>query len=289
MELYNFWIIITGTIVAVSCALLGSFLVLRNMAMVGDAISHAVLPGIAISFLLTGSKDSLPMLIGAGILGVITTFIIEWMHSKLKLQEDASIGVAFTFMFALGVILITKFADKIDLDQDCVLYGDLSMIPFEQWIINGIDIGPEAFYTGLINLLLLIGLIVFCYKELFITSFDPSYAKFIGINAGFWHYVLMSSLSFTTVASFDSVGAILVVAFLVVPPATAFLITTSLKKMLLLSTFFALLSVGVGYSFSAIFDSSIAGSMATIAGLIFVIVWVGKWFLERNKKIESVG
>lgn len=284
------WIILTGALVAVSCGLLGSFLLLRKMAMVGDAISHAVLPGIVISFLITGTRESLPMLIGAGIIGVLTTFLIEMMHSKLKLQEDASIGVTFTFLFALGVILISQFADKIDLDQDCVLYGDLAMIPFDQLTLkSGLELGPRAFYISLINLILIITVIIIAYKEFVITTFDNSYAKFIGISATLWHYVLMSCVSFTTVTAFESVGAILVVAFLVVPAATAYLLTNKLKTMLLLSALFGLLSSIGGYYLATYFDSSIAGAMSVVAGILFSFVFVYTKFTSRNiKQIELV-
>nr|WP_317170087.1 metal ABC transporter permease [Rhodocytophaga rosea] len=124
-----FWIILAGSLVAVCCSLLGCYLILRKMAMVGDAISHAVLPGIVLAFLFTGSRDSVPMLLGAGILGVLCTFLIEFFHTKARLQTDASIGVTFTWLFALGVILITVFAGQVDLDQDCVLYGEIAYIP----------------------------------------------------------------------------------------------------------------------------------------------------------------
>ncbi|HSY61427.1 MAG TPA: metal ABC transporter permease, partial [Cytophaga sp.] len=124
----DLYIILTGTLVAVSCSILGTFLVLRKMAMVGDAISHAVLPGIVLSFFITGSRDSIWMLIGAGLMGIFTTLVIEWLHKKTKLQEDASIGVTFTFLFALGVLLISYFAENIDLDQECVLYGEIAYV-----------------------------------------------------------------------------------------------------------------------------------------------------------------
>jgi len=283
------WIILTGALVAISCGLLGSFLLLRKMAMVGDAISHAVLPGIVISFLITGSRESIPMLIGAGLIGVLTTFLIEMMHSKLKLQEDASIGVSFTFLFALGVILISQFADKIDLDQDCVLYGDLAMIPFDQISFgSGIDIGPRAFYISLINLVLIIAFIIISYKELLITTFDQSYASFIGISATAWHYALMSSVSFTTVTAFESVGAILVVAFLVVPAATAYLLTNKLKQMLFLSALFGILSSVGGYYLSSYYDSSIAGAMSVVAGLLFAIVFAYTRLSNSRKTVEKL-
>ena len=142
-----FWIILTGALVAVSCGLLGCFLILRRMSMVGDAISHAVLPGIVISFLLSGSRETIPMLLGAGMTGLLATLIIEYFHRKAKLQTDASIGVTFTFLFAIGMVLISVFAGQVDLDQDCVLYGEIAYVPIDLWITqNGVNMGPRPVY-----------------------------------------------------------------------------------------------------------------------------------------------
>ena len=166
-----FWIIITGSLVAITSGLLGCFLILRRMAMVGDAISHAVLPGIAIAFLISGSRNSVPMLIGAAAFGMLCTVLIELFHKKAKLQEDASIGISFTWLFAIGVILITYFADKVDLDQECVLYGDITFINFETWLNI-----PTAVWMlgGLFTII--IAFIVIGYKGLYLTTFDPDYA-----------------------------------------------------------------------------------------------------------------
>lgn len=265
-----FWIILSGSLVAVSCSLLGCYLILRKMAMVGDAISHAVLPGIVLAYLFTGSRDSVPMLLGAGILGVLCTFLIEFFHTKAKLQSDASIGVTFTWLFALGVILITVFAGQVDLDQDCVLYGEIAYIPLDLIVSpGGAMLGPKTVWLMGITLLIIIIFIVTGYKPLFLTTFDPGFAASIGISTLLWHYLLMGAVSLTTVAAFESVGAILVVAFLVAPPATAYLLTHNLKHMLLISSLIGILTATLGYYLAVWLDGSIAGAMATISGLLF--------------------
>src|SRR5687768_18460531 len=174
------YIILTAALVSVSCALLGCFLILRKMAMVGDAISHAVLPGIVLAFLISGSRDSFTMLIGAGLIGIVTTFLIEFLHKKARLQTDASIGVTFTWLFAVGVVLISLFAGKVDLDQDCVLYGEIAYVPLDViFTPDGENIGPKAIY---VMSFILIGIVIFIslfFKELFLTTFDPAYAKAI--------------------------------------------------------------------------------------------------------------
>ena len=277
------WIIICGSLIAVSCGLLGCYLILRKMAMVGDAISHAVLPGIVLAYLLSGSRETLPMLIGAAVLGVLTTVLIEVFYKKARLQIDASIGITFTWLFAIGIILISLFAGQVDLDQDCVLYGEIAYVPLDLWITgNGINMGPRTVWISGTLLLLVLLFIWRGYKGLFITTFNEEFAKAIGIGVAFWHYALMGAVSLTTVVSFESVGAILVVAFLIVPPATAYLITTELKKMLLLTSLFGILSALGGYYLASLINGSIAGAMATVAGGLFFTTWA--YTLIKKKK-----
>lgn len=271
----TFWIILTGSLVATCCSLLGAFLILRKMSMVGDAISHSVLPGIVIAFFIAGSMQSIWMLVGAGILGVLTTFLIEFFHQKGKLQTDASIGVTFTWLFALGVILITYYAGNAHIDQDCILHGEIAYVPIDLvYTSGGVPIAPKAILIlGFVLILILLFISLF-YKELFITTFDPGYAKAIGLSTSTWHYLLMSFVSLTTVAAFESVGAILVVAFLITPSASAYLITHNLKNMLLLGVLFGILSAAGGYLLSSWLNGSIAGAMVTTSGVIFAFCYL---------------
>jgi len=184
MNLDEFYIIITGISVSVACALIGCVLVLRKMAMLSDAISHAVLPGIVAAYLISGTRNSLAMLVGAMLAGVLCTSLVELLHKKAKLQTDSSIGVTFTWLFALGVILLTAFAGQVDLDQDCVLYGEIALTPFDVITLgNGLELGPRSAYImfGVIAIILVV--FVFCRKELFATSFDPSFSEVIGIKS----------------------------------------------------------------------------------------------------------
>ena len=264
------------------------------MAMVGDAISHAVLPGIVIAFFLTGERDSFTMLLGAGALGVFTTFLIEFLHRKGGLQTDASIGVTFTWLFALGIILISVFAGQVDLDQDCVLYGEIAYVPIDLWITgNGTIMGPRAIYTSGAVLLIVILFVIFGYKELYLTTFDPAFAGTLGISTVIWHYLLMGAVSLTTVASFESVGAILVVGLLIAPPATAYLLTDSFRKMLFISAFLGILVSFLGYYLAVAMDGSIAGAMTTVAGFLFMLAFLfspkeGLLMKQKRHKSESV-
>ncbi|KPV60077.1 iron ABC transporter, partial [Paenibacillus sp. A3] len=212
----DFWILLTAALVACSCSLLGCFLVLRKMAMIGDAISHSVLPGIVLAFLFSGSRDSLWMMLGASVIGLVTVFLIQWFHQN-GVQSDASIGVVFTALFAVGVVLVSLYTRQVDLDLDCVLYGEIIHVPWETVEWNGIDIGPKAVWGLGIVLTLSASIIGLFYKQFKICAFDPAMAAAVGIPVALFHYLLMGLVSMTTVASFESVGAILVVGMLVVP------------------------------------------------------------------------
>jgi len=281
-----FWIILTGSLIAISCGLLGAFLVLRKMAMIGDAISHAVLPGIVLAYLLSGSRETLPMLLGAAVLGVLTTVLIELFYHKAGLQMDASIGITFTWLFALGIILISLFAGQVDLDQDCVLYGEIAYVPLDLWVSgSGLNFGPRTTWISGVLLLFILLFIGFGKKALFITTFNPEYAGALGISVAFWHYALMGAVSLTTVISFESVGAILVVAFLIVPPSAAYLLSNQLKPMLLITALIGVLSALGGYFLAAKINGSIAGAMASVSGLIFFLTWI--WVSWKKKRGEK--
>src|SRR5687768_13945773 len=139
------WIALMGVFVATACGLVGNYLILRRMALVGDAISHSVLPGLVIAFLVAGTRSSGAMFIGALAAGIVTTVIIEAIHRNSRIKQDSAIGIAFTTLFAIGVILISLFAGQVDLDQECVLYGEIGSVPLEaSTIIAGKAIGPAA-------------------------------------------------------------------------------------------------------------------------------------------------
>lgn len=241
--------------------------------MIGDAISHSVLLGIVLAFLLTHSLGALPMFIGAAVMGLITTFIIQLVHQG-GAQEDAAIGVTFTGLFALGVVLLTLLAGDVHLDTQHVLYGEIAYVPWDILVWNGVELGPRAVWiVGGVFLLTLLVTGLF-YKEFKLCAFDPVLAATIGIPVTLLHYVQMTLVSLTTVAAFDSVGAILAIAMLIAPGATAYLLTDRLERMLGLSVAVGILSAVVGYGFAVWLDVSISGSMATAAGVLFALAFL---------------
>lgn len=276
--------LVTVLAIAWSCSLLGAFLVLRKVVMVGDAISHSVLPGIAIAYVFSQSFDSYFILLGAAVFGVFTTVIIDFFHKKLKLQEDASIGITFTWLFALGVIIISLFTEKnTDLDQDCVLFGDLGISFLDKIIVGGLFYGTRSMCMIFPIFILILGFIIKGWKGLQLISFDVEYAKSKGVNVSFWHYSFMLLVSVTTVMSFESVGAILVVGLLSIPPATAFLISEKLNKLLVLSCVFSTLACVLGILGSINFDVTMSSSIVVVSGILFVIVWLTKYVFSNLK------
>lgn len=271
----DLWVIITAILASIACGVIGSFLVLRQNAMLGDAISHAVLPGLVIAFLVTSSRGVVPMIIGAAAMGLATAYLTEALERTRHVYRDGALGIVFTFLFAVGVILVAVYADQIDLDQDCVLFGEIAYTPWDIAVVGGKSIGPRAVWIlGGIALANLAFIAIF-YKQLKICSFDPAMARAVGINERLWHYLLMTMVSLTVVAAFESVGAILVVAMLIVPGATAYLLTDRLSTLLVLSGLFGIASAIGGFFVASRLDASIAGSIAVVGGVMFTAVIAG--------------
>ena len=271
MSIEAFYIILTGALVAASSALLGSFLVLRKMAMLGDAISHAVLPGIVVAFLLSGQRENLSLLIGAAASGLLATFLIELLHRKARLQEDASIGISFTWLFAIGILLISTYTGQVDLDQECVLYGEIAYVPLDQISLGSWWTGPRPLLISGLLFLVSLGYIIISFKGLKLLSFNQDHARSLGVRTQVWHFSFMAMVSLVTVLAFEIVGAILIVAFLVVPAATAYLWSRSLIPMLILAVVFGVLSALGGYYLALGLDGSIAGAMVSVAGILMAI------------------
>jgi manganese/zinc/iron transport system permease protein len=264
-------IILTAVLVAVPCALLGTLLVLRQMAMMGDAISHAVLPGIVLAFFISESLGSLTALVGAGVFGLLAAVLVEALRNTGRVKEDSSIGIVFTALFALGVFLISRFARDVHLDLNHVLYGEIAFSPLNTLVVGGLNLGPRSLWTLGIVTVLAAGMVLLLYKELKIATFDPGLAAAVGLSPVLVHYLLMGAVSVTTVGAFDSVGAILVVAFLIVPPATAYLLTERLSRMMVLAVALGGASAVTGYYLAAVLDVAIAGMMAVVAGALFML------------------
>jgi manganese/zinc/iron transport system permease protein len=274
MSLPQFEIILVATVTAAACAMPGVFLVLRRMAMMSDAISHTILLGIVIGFFITENLAHPLLILGATITGILTVSLVELLQKTRLVREDAAIGLIFPFLFSIAVILISRYAGQVHLDTDAVLLGELAFTPFNRLTLWGVDAGPLAFYLmGGILVMNLVLLTVF-YKELKLVTFDAGLAAALGFAPALIHYGLMGMVSITAVAAFDTVGSILVVAMMIAPPATAYLLTDRLPVMIGLSIVLGAVSAVFGYWLAHLLDASIAGSMAVMMGFIFGLAFL---------------
>ena len=306
---YDGWIILIGVLAAVACALPGAWLVVRGMGLMGDAISHAVLPGIAIGFMISGTRSGGWMFAGAAISGVAAALLSQVVHRWGRVEHGAAMGLVFTAFFSLGLLLIVQTADTVDLDVNCVLYGAIEMAPLDVVTIAGwpmevigitsMDV-PRIVIPLTVMVLINLLVIVVLYKELLLSAFDASLSSTQGFDARWLHYGVMALTAATCVACFEAVGSIITVALIVAPPAAALLLSRRMSVVLLISVVIGGAAAVLGH-LSAItlpglilgrqVDTSSAGMMAVMAAVLFVIVAmvapqrgvVSRWIFRRRQ------
>lgn len=277
------WTIVMGSLVAVSCGWIGCYLILRGLALIGDAISHTLLLGIVIAFLLTGQVSGVAMFIAAAVTGVLTTSLIEFVQRSSRIKEETAIGIVFTSLFALGVVLLSTLASHAHIDTQHVLFGDIAFALLDQTTIVG-RLVPVAVCQMSLVVLGLGTLIVLFYKELLINAFDPQMAEVMGLYPRAFRYGLMAVLSITVVGGFTAVGAVLVVAMLIAPAATAYLITTRLRNMFIVSAFVGCLSSLIGFHVAYWLSVSTGGAMVCVACGLFSLAFL---FAPRDGIVAS--
>ncbi|WP_347489033.1 metal ABC transporter permease [Desulfoscipio sp. XC116] len=287
----QFEIQLIATLTAVACSLPGVFLVLRGMSMMSDSITHTILLGIVLAFFLTNDLSSPLLIMGAALMGVITVWLTETLNRTRLLSEDAAIGIVFPLLFSVAIILITRYAGSVHLDTDAVLLGELAFAPFDRLVVSGMDLGARAIYTSGVILLLNLLVIVVFFKEFKLVTFDPMLAAVLGFSPVLVHYGLMTMISLTAVGAFEAVGSVLVVAFMIGPPVTAYLLTDDLKQMLILSGTAGAVNGILGYQTAAFLDASIAGSMAVVTGVVFCLAFIfapqrGLVSVLRRRKLQ---
>ena len=258
---------------AAACAVLSPFLVLRKLSMVSDAISHSVLLGIVIAFLIVKDVGSPFLIVGAATFGVITVFAVELLSGTGLVKNDDAVGIVFPMFFALAVVLITKFARNVHLDTDVVLMGEVIIAPLNRIEFMGIDLSKAFVQMGILLVINLLFVIIF-FKELKVTTFDRGFATLAGFSSAALFYALMTLSSFTAVTAFDAVGAILVVSFLITPGAAAYLISKDLKVMIAISVGYAVINSIIGYVFSLLMNVSMSGMTAAAAGVTFLLTFL---------------
>jgi manganese/zinc/iron transport system permease protein len=288
------WIVLMGFFVTGACGLVGNYLLLRRMALVGDAISHSILPGLVVAFMIFKTVATWVAFTGALVAGMLTVLIIEFIHRQSRVKPDAAICIAFTTLFAVGVVLMSMLEStgSFHIDADCVLYGEIAFVPLEPAVLwTGYSLGPPSALRMIVVFGVVILAIATFYKELLVTSFDPGLAKSLGMRTAIWHYGLMGALALVVVSAFESVGAILAVAMLIVPPMFAAQLSDRLPVRLGLTVVHAALSATIGLHISVWLNCSAAGAMVVAAALLFVAVWmaslVWRWWHVRRISPES--
>ncbi len=274
--------LLASVMVGLLCGVLGCFIVLRNMSLLGDALSHAILPGIFVSFYFFG-YSTIGFFLGSSLAGLIAALIISWIQQNIQTKNDAAIGIIFTAMFSLGVIGISwlNTSEGAHLDLKDFLFGNVLGVSNEDLLLTGF-----VLVYSIIAIILL-------YRLLFITTFQPKIAESMGISVKSIHYFLMMILSFTVVASIRTVGVILVVAMLITPAATALLLSPKLKRVLVLAGFFGVLSAVLGFVLAVYFGTTPGPAMCVVATIIYFLVaifapetgiWSKFWVRRRETR-----
>lgn len=281
----TFVVVLMGFLVCLGCGLAGVYVILRRMALVGDAISHSILPGVFLMFLVTGTWNSLPMMAGAVATGILSVLLIELIHKTTRVKPDAAIGIVFTSLFAIGVVLISTLGGEVHFDAECVLYGEIGYVALEPPVeFFGCEWLPVSVLRMAVVSGLTLGLILLFYKQLLVTSFDPGLAASLGMRTGFYHYGLTCLLALLIVSALEAVGVILVIAMIIFPGATGLLLSRRLSGVLVWSAVFALLYALLGFHLAQWLNSSLAGSMTVVALVLFVLVWGGSVAMRGRQR-----
>ncbi len=274
------WIFVLGGLCAINATLLGHFLVLRKMSMLGDAISHSVLPGIALAFILFQSRSDSTALLFASLCGVVLVLATEYIREKGRVDEGAALGISFITLFALGLILIVYAADFVDLDPACVLFGNIELAPLLSTTFFGYEYPGSL--PGLLLLLLVNSIFVFSfYKELLLSSFDEVFAEMQGAHPRVFHYLFLVLVAVTAVLCFEIFGTILVLTLFVVPVSCAHLVSRKSRVILFLAILFSILFVVTGHGAAVLlpgyfgFESTnSAGMISVFSGVFFLVLFL---------------
>ena len=270
-------------LVGLGCGVLGCFVVLRQMALIGDALSHAVLPGVVLAYMFTGDTQPIPLLIGALGSGLVAAVLINLTTKHSRTKEDSSIGIVFTALFALGIVLVSNLPRGTHFDLKCFLWGEPLAVSGPKWHPNWVEpvLMPIYYVLDLLGsletdlgmmavicagVLLVVALL---YHRLKLVSFDPLVAAAMGVSVGAMHYLLMGMLSATVVAGLKTTGVILVVAMVITPASAAYQLTNRFSVMLVLAGLFGMVSAVVGMSVAFVFNASTGPSMVLVATAIF--------------------
>lgn len=276
-----------AVVTALACALPGVFVVLRKNSMLVDAISHAVLPGIVVGYFFTRNLDSPLLILGAALAGLVVVLGSEWLTRTGLLTGDAPQGLIFPALFSVGVILVSLNFANVHLDTHAVLVGDLNLAAFRHLVIGGVSIGPPYLYVMLGVLALNVVFLAVFYPQLKVTTFDAEFATSLGIRSGLLNTAFMFMVALTVTASFNGAGAVLVIALMIVPPATAYLLSTRLPVMLALTAAIAAGGALAGFWLAYVLDAATSAGMAVFYGIVFIVTLGATRVTQRRRQLKA--
>lgn len=276
-----------AVVTAVACALPGVFVVLRKGSMLVDAIAHAVLPGIVVGYFFTQNFDSPVLIIGSALAGLVVVLGAEALARTGLLSGDAPQGLVFPALFSVGVILVSTNFANIHLDTHMVLAGDLNLAAYGQLEIGGVPLGPQYLYVMLVVLAINVIFLTVFYQKLKVTTFDPQFATSLGIRTNFVNVALMFLVSATVTAAFNAAGAILVIALMITPPATAYLLSTNLPTMIFLTVVIAVVGAFAGFGVAYVLNAATSAAMSVFYGMLFIAALGAERIRRRRRQKRS--
>ncbi|WP_019814948.1 metal ABC transporter permease [Saccharomonospora saliphila] len=279
-------IVVIAGLLSTACALLGSFLLLRGQALLPDAVSHAVLPGIVLIFLLTGERSSPATVLGATAFGVLCVAGFEWLRRTGLVGSDAALALVFPALFSLGILGISRFASGAHIDLDSAIYGDITFAPLRTVDLAGTPVPSSLLVTGAAAVLTVVFVLVL-WRPLHASTFDPDFAELAGLRGAVVQRMLLVAVAGLAVVAFDSVGAVLVITFFVLPAATARLLTHRLGTMLVVAVAAGWISSVAGHHAAVVFDSSIAGTIGLAGGCLFLLALALSRLLPHRRRTRG--
>lgn len=276
-----------AVVTAVTCSLPGIFVVLRKGSMLVDAIAHAVLPGIVVGYAFTQDFDSPVLIIGSALAGLVVVAGAEALARTGLLSGDSPQGLIFPALFSIGVILVSSNFANIHLDTHMVLAGDLNLAAYEQLDVGGVTIGPQYLYVMAVMLVVNVVFLSLFYQQLKVTTFDPQFASSLGIRAKFVNMAFMFLVSVTVTTAFNAAGAILVIALMITPPATAYLLSNNLPTMIVLTVVIAVVGAVAGFGAAYVLNAATSAAMSVFYGMVFVVALAVDRLLRQYRQRSS--
>ncbi|MEM7168089.1 MAG: metal ABC transporter permease [Planctomycetota bacterium] len=268
------WTLAVALITAVTCSVCGVFLVAKREALVSEGLSHAVLPGIIVAFVLLRDRSSPLLILSAAVMGLVMVLLVQGLRRTKLVDDDASLGIVFAALFSIGILLASLELRNVHFHAHCIIDGNLALAPLDAWTVGATSLGPKSFYIMLSVLAVVSAFIWVYFKELKLMVFDPALAQSFRLRPGLLHASWLGLVSLTTVSAFETAGSILVVALMITPPAAAYLLADTLGGMLRWSVLLSALSAVGGFYLGFALDIAPTGPMSALAGGIFLVVLV---------------